>query len=111
MPKLFFILLATLAALGAGDPWAKVRQLKTGAELRIYRKGVIEPVLAKFGDVGEDALTVIVKNAQTAIPKASIDRIEYRPPRVVKRGDGGVSVVTPGFEAVYRRVPETEKKQ
>lgn len=35
MPKILLLLLATLAALGAGDPWAKVRQLKSGDELRI----------------------------------------------------------------------------
>lgn len=61
------ILLAALAALRAGGPWARVRQLKTGSELRLYRNGAVEPALARFGDVGGDALPVIVKNARTAI--------------------------------------------
>ena len=110
MPKLAFLLLATLAALGADDPWAKVRALKTGSELRIFQKGAAQPTVAQFGDVGEDALTVIVKNAQTAIPKDSIDRIDFRPPKVVKRNDSGVSVESKPYETVYRRPPNPEKK-
>jgi hypothetical protein len=110
VPKLALFLLATLAALGADDPWAKVRQLKTGSELRIFRKGAVQPTLAKFGDVVEDALIVIVKNAQTSIPKDSIERIESRPSKIVKRVDGGLSAETKPYETVYRRQPNEEKK-
>lgn len=82
MSKLFFFLLFLLAAMTAftaDDPWAKVRDLKGGTELRIYKKGTAQPVLAKSDDVTGDNLIVVVKNEQVAIPKDQIDRIDYRP--------------------------------
>lgn len=59
MPKILLLLLATLAALGADDPWAKVRQLKSGDELRIFKNGAAQPMLAKFDEVHEEALSVV----------------------------------------------------
>ena len=79
MSKLFFFLLATMTAFAADDPWAKVRDLKGGTELRVYKKGTAQPVLAKSDDVNDDNLMVVVKNEQVAIPKDQIDRIDYRP--------------------------------
>jgi hypothetical protein len=79
MSKLIFFLLAATTAFAADDPWAKVRDLKGGTELRIYKKGAAQPVLAKSDDVTGDNLMVVVKNEQVAIPKDQIDRIEYRP--------------------------------
>ena len=79
MSKLFFFLLAAMTAFAADDPWAKVRDLKGGTELRIYKKGTAQPVLAKSDDVTDDNLIVVVKNEQVAIPKDQIDRIDYRP--------------------------------
>jgi hypothetical protein len=79
MSKLFFCLLAAMTAFAADDPWAKVRDLKSGTELRIYKKGTAQPVLAKSDDVTDDNLIVVVKNEQVAISKELIDRIDYRP--------------------------------
>lgn len=79
MSKLFFFLLAAVTAFAADDPWAKVRELKSGTELRIYKKGTAQPVLAKSDDVTDDNLVVVVKNEQVAISKDLIDRIDYRP--------------------------------
>src|SRR5450631_1451582 len=79
MSKLLFFVLAAMTAFAADDPWAKVHDLKSGTELRIYKKGAAQPVLAKSDDVTDDNLMVVVKNEQVAIPKEQIDRIEYRP--------------------------------
>jgi hypothetical protein len=79
MAKLMILLLAAAAAFAADDPWAKVRELKGGTELRIYKKGTAQPVLAKSDELTDDNLVVVVKNAQVAIPRDQIDRIDYRP--------------------------------
>ena len=79
--KLFVLALIALAALAASDTWSKVRDLKTGTELRIYKKGAPQPVLATMDEATDDKLIVVVKNEQAAIAKEDIDRIDYRPTR------------------------------
>ena len=79
MSKVLLLILAAMTAFGADDPWAKVKDLKSGTELKIYKKGTAQPVLAKSDDVTEDNLVVVVKNEQVAIAKDLIDRIDYRP--------------------------------
>ena len=74
-----FFVVAAISAFAADDPWTKVRDLKGGTELRIYKKGVPQPVLAKSDEVTDENLVVVVKNEQVAIPKDQIDRIDYRP--------------------------------
>ena len=81
MWKVAALLLATCVSWGAdADPWAKVKGLKTGSDLRIYKTGVTEPVTAQYGDMTERKLVVIIKNAETAINKTEIERIDYHPP-------------------------------
>ncbi len=70
---------------GAADPWAQVKELKTGQELRIIRKGVPRPVLAQFEDLTDENLLVILNKSQQAIPRIEIDRIDARPPQKGKR--------------------------
>ena len=79
MTKLLFVLLAAAAAFAADDPWGKVKDLKSGTELRIYKKGTAQPILAKSDDVIGDNLIVVVKNEEIAIAKDLVDRIDYRP--------------------------------
>jgi hypothetical protein len=78
MTKLLFVLLATSTAFAADDPWARVKELKSGTELRIYKKGTAQPILAKSDEVTEDNLIVVVKNEQIAIAKDLVDRIDSR---------------------------------
>lgn len=130
MRTLFLLLLAALAAFGAGDDWAKVKALKTGTELRVYKKGSAQPISALMGDLTDENLIVIVKKTETAIPRDQIDRIDARPsggPRATKEtttkdgigpdGSQTSSVSTgysfgskPDFEMVYRRAPAAAKK-
>lgn len=76
---------AAALLLGAEDAWMKVKELKTGAELRIYKKGVSKPILAKADEATDDQLIVVEKNEQVAIPKQDIDRIDARPVRTQAR--------------------------
>lgn len=61
------------------DPWTKVKDLKSGTEIRIVRKDAKAPVLAKFDEADADRLLCVVKNEQISIPKAEIDRLDARP--------------------------------
>ena len=131
MRSLLLLLLAGLTVFGAADDWAKVKGLKTGSELRIFKKGSAQPISALMADLTDDNLVVLVKKTETAIPKGQIDRIDARPPsgsRVTKEtttkdsvgadgkettsSSGGLSFGNkPDFETVYRRVtPPAQKK-
>ncbi|MFB3825488.1 MAG: hypothetical protein ACE15B_01920 [Bryobacteraceae bacterium] len=74
-----FLALAAAAAFAQDDPWAKVRELDRGSELRIYRTGRKRPVEARFEALSQNAVVVIVKTTNTAIPKSEIERIDARP--------------------------------
>ena len=124
MRKLALFLCAALLALGADDPWAKVKELKTGAELRVFKKGAAQPLLVQMDELTDDNLVVIAKNQQTAIPRDQIERVDYRPSgksRVTKettsKSDDAVGATRPSsstssnvsigskpdFETIYRR--------
>jgi hypothetical protein len=130
MRAFLLLLLAALVAFGADDDWAKVKALKTGAELRVYKKGSAQPISAAFGDLTDDNLIVILKKTETAIPRAQIERIDARPTagnRVTKDAvakdtvdpDGsprsslstGYSIGSkPDFQIVYKRTAAPPKK-
>lgn len=78
---------AALMLVAADDPWAKVQELKSGAELRIFKKDSKQPVAAKFDQVTEESVVVVLKKEQVAVPKHEIDRIDFRP-------EGGGSRIT-----------------
>jgi hypothetical protein len=79
MRTLLLFLCSALVAFGAEDPWAKVKELKTGTELRVYKKGTVLPLVVKMDELTDDNLIVINKNEQTAIARDQIDRVDYRP--------------------------------
>jgi hypothetical protein len=129
MRGLLLLILAGLVAFGADDEWTKVRALKTGAELRVYKKGSTQPVLAQMDELTDENLVVIVKKTQTAIPRDQIDRIDARPSgggatketttKQTVDADGKEHTSTstgysfggkPNFETVYRRPPSASKK-
>ncbi len=130
MRALLLIVLACLVGFGAADDWAKVKALKTGAELRVFKRGSPQPISALMAGLTDDNLIVLIKKTETAIPKDQIDRIEARPStgsRVTKEtttkdgvgpdGSPTSSMSTgysiggkPDFETVYRRLPPMPKK-
>jgi hypothetical protein len=129
MLRSFLFLCAALMAFGADDPWAKLKELKTGTELRVYKVGAAQPLLVQMGDLTDDNLVVIDKKKETAIPRDQIERVDSRPSgksRVTKETtskdgmgpDGhttstssGLSIGSrPDFETIYRRPASPPKK-
>src|SRR5580658_4000154 len=129
MRGLLLLMLAGLVAFGADDAWTKVRALKTGAELRVFKKGATQPVLAQMDELTDENLVVIVKKTQMAIPMDQIDRVDARAAgggakkeTTTKQSvdaDGKETTSTstgysfggkPDFETVYRRPPSAPKK-
>ncbi len=128
--RAFVLLLLACVAGFAADDWVKVKALKTGSDLVIFKKGATQSISAQFGDLTDDNLIVIVKKTETAIPRDQIDRIDARPPsgsRVTKEkttketvnpdgttstsSGGGLNIGSrPDFETVYRRLPSAPKK-
>lgn len=118
-----------LVVFGAGDEWAKVKALKTGAELRVYKKASTQPISALMVEITDENL-IVIKKTETAIPKDQIDRIDARSTggsRVTKEtttkdgvgpdGSPTSSASTgysiggkPDFEMVYRRLLVAPKK-
>ncbi len=129
MRKLVILLLSVMTVFGAEDQWSRVSKLKSGVELRVYKRGVLQPVLAKMGETTDENLVVIVKNEQVAIAKDDIDRIEYRPdqpggrmvqetkttasktdPTSTSQSSSLVVRSRPDFETIDRRPPAAPKK-
>src|SRR5215831_6767247 len=79
MVKTILILCAAALAYGADDPWAKVKEVKTGAELRVYKRGAVQTLNVKMDELTDENLVVIDKKSQLAIPRDQIERIDARP--------------------------------
>jgi hypothetical protein len=79
--RVILLLAALASALVAAtpDPWAAVVKLESGAEIRVWKKGSMQPILGKFDEANDERLVLVVKNEQTAIPKDQIDRLDTRP--------------------------------
>ena len=137
MARLFIVLMSAVALFAAADPLAKLRELKSGAEIRIFKKDAKQPVNAEFHEFTGETLIVVIKTEQTSIPLADVDRMDARPVSTasritsetkvtdhptnepatpVARGgatnrttSSGVSISgKPGFETIYRRPPATK---
>lgn len=85
MFRMLLFMLAAVVAFAADDPWVKVRELKSGTELRVYKKDSRQPLLVKMDEATGESIIVVLKNEQISIPKDQIDRIDYRPPRTGSR--------------------------
>jgi hypothetical protein len=86
MARLVIFLLAAVAAFAADDSWNKVKDLKSGVEIRVIKKGSVTPVQGNFYEANDENLILVVKKEEIAIPKDQIDRLDSRPPasRVTK---------------------------
>jgi hypothetical protein len=79
MAKWAWLVILAACAFAAEDAWEKVKALKGGTEVRIVKKGSSQPVTAKFDELHDESLVVVVKNEQIAIPRADVVRIDARP--------------------------------
>jgi hypothetical protein len=73
------LLVLAACAFAADDAWEKVKALKSGTEVRIVKKGSAQAVTAKFDELSEESLIVVVKNEQIAIPRVDVVRLDARP--------------------------------
>jgi hypothetical protein len=109
MPRIALLILMGTVLWGADNPWAKVRELKSRSELRIYKKGAREPLMATLDEVTEDRILIVVKNEQMSVPKDDIDRLDARPAgktssRIVK--ETTVKTTEPDYTPHLPRGPE-----
>jgi hypothetical protein len=142
MARSLWLLFAAAVAFGASeDTWNKVKELKSGTEIRIVRRGVPRPIEAKLDETRDDAVVIVVKNEQISVPREDIDRLDYRPKpgsRIQKTGDAkevppdntqpvgmdhhppvpstnyssGLSIGSkPNYEPLYQRPTPAPKKQ
>ena len=79
MPRVLLFALVALTLFAADSPWDKVRELKTGTELRIFKKGSRQPVIGTMDEANDERLIVVIKNEELAIQRDDIDRIDFRP--------------------------------
>ena len=79
MIRSLLLLLSAAALFAADDPWTKVKELKSGTEIRIVKKGAAKPIEGKFDEAQDDKVIVVLKNEQVAIAKEDVDRLDYRP--------------------------------
>jgi hypothetical protein len=85
MLRCFLVLCSAALAFGADDPWSKVKALKSGTEIRIYKRGTTAPLTGKVDEVRDDSIAVVLKNEQVSIDKDSIDRLDARPSQSPRR--------------------------
>ena len=65
MRTLLLCLALPLLTWGADDDaWAKLRDVKSGAEIRVYKIGAAQPLAVKMGELTDENLVIIDKNKQ-----------------------------------------------
>ena len=76
------LLIAAIAtATASDDTWTKVKDLKSGTELRITREGAKQPLMAQMDHANDETLYIATKKEQLSIPKSEIVRLDARPPQ------------------------------
>jgi len=76
--RVFLFFTVAALAIAADDPWAKVKEQKTGTELQVYKRGAAKPLTVKMDELTDENLVVIEKKSQVAIPRDQIERIDAR---------------------------------
>lgn len=66
------------ALCAANDDWGQLKELAPG-EVRVHQRAQVAPVTGTVDRVTEDALILNSKSGQTAIDRAEIVRVEWRP--------------------------------
>ena len=64
---------------GADDAWTKVKELKSGTEIRITRVGAKEVWVGKIDEANDERVVMVLKNVQMAIDRADVQSLEARP--------------------------------
>jgi hypothetical protein len=101
------VLLLAVPLFGAEkDPWSKVRDLKSGTEIRIIKKGAKQPILAKMDEANDERLLAATKTEQISVPREDIDRLDFRPPQTGSRVRGETRTTSGPTEIDTRPRPQ-----
>jgi hypothetical protein len=68
------IFVATVTAWAQDEDWSKVRQVESGTDLRVYKKGQKKPISGKMTEANDGNLVVSVKNGQESVTRDQIER-------------------------------------
>src|SRR5260370_30645938 len=79
MRKIVLLFACALLDFAADDLWAKVKALKSGTELRVYKRGSAQPLVVKMDEATDERLVFVDKKEQTSVAKEEIERIDARP--------------------------------
>jgi hypothetical protein len=85
MLRCLLFVLAAATAFAAEDPWPKVKDLKSGTEIRIVKRGTAQPLVGKFDELRDESIILVLKNEQTAVSRDDIDRLDARPNKSTPR--------------------------
>ncbi len=83
--QIALLMLPLSGLFAADDPWTKQRGLKSGTEVRVYKRAVAKPVVGKLDEVREDSIVMVVKDTQVSISKDDVDRLDARPEQTASR--------------------------
>ena len=135
---LLLVTFAASALFAADNSWDKVKELKSGTEIRIYRAGAPDPIEAKLDEATDEHIAFVVKKEQKSISKDAVLRLDYRPkagsrttetkttntpadatppagmahgaPVPGQSSSTTLSVGKPGYETIYRRLAHAPEK-
>jgi len=110
MRGLVIVLLAAVTAFAADEPWTKVRDLKSGTELRIFKKGGMHPILAKMEETGGRVTKETRSTVETADAKTAAESPNNVPGETTSSSTNYVFNSQPDFQTIYRRPPPEPKK-
>ena len=54
MLRVMLSLLIAVLACGAENDWNKVRAIRGGTEIRVFKKGSMQPIVAKMDEAGDE---------------------------------------------------------
>lgn len=94
MRTALLLIAALTAAVAAEDTWTKVKDLKSGTDLRITREGAKQPILAQMDHATDENLFIATKKEQLVIPRSEIQRLDARPQQTGSRVSKQTTVKT-----------------
>jgi hypothetical protein len=104
--KLFALLVSSsLLLFAADDAWKRVRDLRSGAEVKVLKVGVKNPITAKFDEANDERMVIVVKNEQTSIAKDDVLKVEARKQEPSVRREQKTTNTDPNAQLSQPRVP------
>lgn len=96
---------SALLVFGADDAWKRVRDLRSGVEVKVLKVGEKNPINARFDEANDERLLLVVKNAQTSIAKEDVLKVEARKQESSVRREQKTTNTDPNQQLSQPRVP------